>query len=210
MRKDEVKKKIKIINNQEGIGKLYILKLSADGCTVGVIKNTIKRINSKGDKIDVLILDYLDCLSAEKEFAGAEDWSNEGKIMRQVESMTAELNIASWVATQGNRSSTSVEVVKTENMGGNLKKAQIAHLIVSVGKTLEQKENGRATITILKNRMGSDGMIFQNCLFDNKRMLIDTEDVISIHGFEDKDKQNRQKSLNENLRSKWEKNGATQ
>jgi len=95
-------------------------------------------------------------------------------------------------------------------MGGNLKKAQIAHLIVSVGKTLEQKENGRATITILKNRMGSDGMIFQNCLFDNKRMLIDTEDVISIHGFEDKDKQNRQKSLNENLRSKWEKNGATQ
>jgi replicative DNA helicase len=210
LRKDEVKKKIKIINNQEGIGKLYILKLSADGCTVGVIKNTIKRINSKGDKIDVLILDYLDCLSAEKEFAGAEDWSNEGKIMRQVESMTSELNLASWVATQGNRSSTSVEVVKTENMGGNLKKAQIAHLIVSVGKTLEQKENGRATITILKNRMGSDGMIFQNCLFDNKRMLIDTEDVISIQGFEDKDKQNRQKSLNENLRSKWEKNGATQ
>jgi replicative DNA helicase len=200
MRKDEVKKKIKIATGNPEIGKLFIMKLSADGCTVNVIKNLIKRINSKGDKVDLVIIDYLDCLSAEKEFSGSEEWSNEGKIMRQCEGMIAEMNVAGWVATQGNRSSTSVEVVKTENMGGNLKKAQIAHLIVSVGKTLEQKESKRATITILKNRMGEDGMIFQNCLFDNGRMLIDTEDIISIQGFEDRDKDNRQKALAEKLK----------
>lgn len=190
-RKEDVKRLVQAEMSKPGVGKLFLMKLSSDGATVNVIKNVIKRINSKGDKIDVLILDYIDCLSSEKEYSGAEDWSNEGRIMRHFESLVAEMNVAGWAATQGNRSSTSVEVVKTENMGGNLKKAQIAHLIVSIGKTLPQKEEKRATITILKNRMGDDGMVYANCLFDNGKMLIDTSDVVSIQGFEDQDKINR-------------------
>jgi len=116
----------------------------------------------------------------------SEEWSNEGKIMRLLETMVEEMDVACWTATQGNRSSTNMEVVRTENMGGSLKKAQIAHLIMSIGKTLEQKEAKRATISILKNRMGPDGMIFENCLFDNGTLTIDTNDILTETGFEEK------------------------
>ena len=129
--------------------------------------------------------------------------------MRALEAMVEEMDVACWTATQGNRSSTSVEVVKTENMGGSLKKAQIAHFIMSIGKTLEQKEAKVATISILKNRLGADGMVFPNCKFDNGLLLIDTNDRITENGFEaeseskrvNKAKQIYQQQLNEKLKS---------
>lgn len=176
-------------NNQ-----LLLQKLPADGVTVTKIKNIIKKLNAKGTKIDLLVLDYVDCICMEKEIPGTEEWSNEGKIMRALETMIEEMNVACWTATQGNRASTSVEVVKTENMGGSLKKAQIAHFIMSIGKTLEQKEAGVATISILKNRLGKDGMVYQNCKFDNATLTIDTGDKISINGMEkEKEKQKVQR-----------------
>lgn len=169
---------------------LFLQKLPADGVTMNKIKNIIKKINSKGGtKVDVLVLDYIDCISMEKEFSNTEEWSNEGKIMRLFETMVDEMNVVGWTATQGNRSSTSVEVVKTENMGGNLKKAQIAHFIMSIGKTLEQKDQKIATISILKNRMGDDGVIFKDCVFDNSKIHIDTDDVLTEKGFESQKQQ---------------------
>jgi replicative DNA helicase len=186
-RKDEVKRKLAKVSEdiREYGNHLHLVKMPADGVTVTKIKNEIKRINSKFPKIDLLIIDYLDCISADKVVAGQEDWSNEGKITRQLEVMIEEMQVACWTATQGARSSTSIEVVKVDNMGGNLKKAQIAHFIMSIGKTLEQKEMKVATISILKNRMGDDGMIFSNCKFDNSTMTIDTGDVLSEKGFEE-------------------------
>lgn len=185
-----IQNKIKSIK-EEHSNNLYLQKLPSDGVTINKLKNIIKKINSKGTKVDVLVLDYIDCLSMEKETSNSEEWSNEGKIMRAFESMVDEMNVVGWTATQGNRSSTSVEVVKTENMGGNLKKAQIAHFIMSIGKTLEQKDQKIATISILKNRMGDDGMIFKDCLFDNSRILIDTNDVLTEKGFESQKQQSK-------------------
>jgi replicative DNA helicase len=188
-----IQTKIKAIK-EEHENNLFLQKLPSDGVTINKIKNIIKKINAKGKKVDVLVLDYIDCLSMEKENSNSEEWSNEGKIMRAFESMVDEMNVVGWTATQGNRSSTSVEVVKTENMGGNLKKAQIAHFIMSIGKTLEQKDQKIATISILKNRMGDDGMIFKDCLFDNSRIIIDTNDVLTEKGFESQ-KQQSQKEV---------------
>lgn len=183
-------------------GNLFLQKLPADGVTVAKLKNIIKKHNGQGNKIDLLVLDYVDCLSFEKESSTSEEWSNEGKIMRQLEVMIEEMDVACWTATQGNRSSTAVEVVKTENMGGNLKKAQIAHLIMSIGKSLDQKVLKVATISILKNRMGEDGMVFQNCKFDNGTLEIDTADVISEKGFENaqaEKQKTRQREMYEQL-----------
>jgi replicative DNA helicase len=195
----------RVNNTKEKIAKkygneLFLQKLPADGVTVMKIKNIIKKLNAKGHKIDMLVLDYVDCISLEKEAAGSEEWSNEGKIMRQLETMVEEMDVACWTATQGNRASTAVEVVKTENMGGSLKKAQIAHFIMSIGKTLEQKEAGVATISILKNRLGRDGMVFQNCTFDNATLKIDTANKISINGME----KQKEKAVIERNRAKYQ------
>ena len=111
--------------------------------------------------------------------------------MRSLESMTGEFDIAIWTATQGNRESISSEVVNSDQMGGSIKKAQIAHVIVSIAKTLEQKENNLATLTLLKSRIGRDGVIFQNCKFNNEYLVIDTDTQNTLLGFEEQKVQER-------------------
>jgi hypothetical protein len=77
-------------------------------------------------------------------------------------------------------------------MGGSIKKAQIAHVILSIGKTLEQKEHNLATLTLLKSRIGKDGIIWQNCKFNNEFLLIDTESQNTLLGHEEQKVQNNQ------------------
>jgi hypothetical protein len=106
--------------------------------------------------------------------------------MRAFESMLSEFGIVGWTAVQGNRSSISADVVTGDQMGGSIKKAQIGHFIMSVARTLPQKESGRATIAVLKSRFGRDGVVFEDCTFDNGKVYIDTETSQSFLGYEKK------------------------
>jgi len=169
---------------------LDLLKLPSDSVTISEIKTRVRKRLSEGKKIDLLIIDYVDCISQEK-LQYNEEWKGEGSVMRSLESMTNEFNIVIWTATQGNRESISSEVVNSDQMGGSIKKAQIAHVIVSIGKTIEQKEHKMATMTLIKSRIGKDGIIWQNCKFDNEYLIIDTESQTTLLGHkEEKQKDN--------------------
>jgi replicative DNA helicase len=182
--KDEVKMKVEEAQAKSK-GSLKLLKLASDNVTVSEIKNKIRKMNSEGGKkVDLLVLDYVDCVSTDKSTNG-EEWKGEGSVMRSLESMTSEFEMAIWTATQGNRESISSEVVTGDQMGGSIKKAQIAHVILSIGKTLEQKEHNLATLTLLKSRIGRDGVVFQNCKFNNEFLLIDTESQNTLLGHEE-------------------------
>jgi replicative DNA helicase len=180
--KDIVKEKVDEAQTRSK-GSIKLLKLASDNITISEIKSKIRKMNSEGNKIDLLIIDYVDCISPERSTNG-EEWKGEGSIMRSLESMTTEFNMAIWTATQGNRESISSEVVTGDQMGGSIKKAQIAHVILSIGKTLEQKEHNLATLTLLKSRIGKDGVVFQNCKFNNEFLIIDTEMQNTLLGHE--------------------------
>ena len=188
--KEEVKLKVEEIQNNSK-GNIKLLKLPSDNVTVSEIKNKIRKLTSDGFKIDLLVLDYVDCISPERSVNG-DEWKGEGSVMRSLESMTNEFDIAIWTATQGNRESISSEVVTGDQMGGSIKKAQIAHVILSIGKTLEQKEHNLATLTLLKSRIGKDGVIFQNCTFNNEYLIIDTDAQSTLLGHEEQKVQDKQ------------------
>ena len=155
-------------------GKLRLKRFSSDGTTIPMIKKYIKKIIGEGFIPDIVLLDYIDCVTPSKHF----DDNNvgEGYVMRQFEAMVAELDVAGWTAIQGNRDSIKSDVVEAHQMGGSIKKAQTAHFIVSVAKTLAQRNNNTATIGILKSRFGSSGQIFENIRFDNSCIQIDMGD----------------------------------
>jgi replicative DNA helicase len=188
--KEEVLK-IATEKQSQTTGQLKLLKLPSSDVSVSEIKSKIRKMISDGFKIDILVLDYVDCIAPEKVI-NSEEWRGEGSIMRNLEAMTGEFEIAIWTATQGNRDSISSEVVNTDQMGGSIKKAQIAHVILSIGKTMEQKEHNLATLTLAKSRIGKDGIIFQNCKFNNEYLLIDTESQNTLLGFEEQKTQNNQ------------------
>jgi hypothetical protein len=131
-----------------------------------------------------------------------DEWKSEGSVMRAFEAMCHELHIAGWTATQGNRSSISSEVVTTDQMGGSIKKAQVGHVIISVAKTLQQKELKLATIAITKSRIGKDGVIFENCKFDNELLVIDTESSMTFLGFEENKEQKNRDRIKELMEKK--------
>jgi replicative DNA helicase len=186
--KEEAIQKVNEI--QSGLqGNVRLKKLLSGAVSITEIKSQVRKLMSDGFKIDLLIIDYVDCISPEKNAQG-EDWKGEAAIMRSLDAMSSEFDIAIWTATQGNRGSISSEVVTTDQMGGSIKKAQIGHVIVSIARTNEQKEHKLANVTLLKSRIGRDGITFDNCKFDNEYLIIDTETQQTLLGFtQDKEKE---------------------
>lgn len=190
-RKQEVIAKVNEVKDSMK-NKLILKKLPSDTVTMGQIKNQIRKMIAEGIDIDVVLLDYIDCVVPEKNLG--DEWKSEGSVMRAFESMCHELDLVGWTATQGNRSSISSDVVTTDQMGGSIKKAQVGHVIISVAKSLQQKEMKLATMAITKSRIGDDGIVFENCKFDNGMLEIDTESSVTFLGLEDnKEEKNRQR-----------------
>jgi len=195
-KKDEVMKKVREIEDSMP-NKLIMKKLPSDTMTMLQIKNQIRKMVSDGIKIDMIVLDYIDCIVPDKNLG--DEWKSEGSVMRAFEAMCHEMNLVGWTATQGNRSSISSEVVTTDQMGGSIKKAQVGHVIISVAKTLQQKEMKLATIAITKSRIGDDGVVFENCKFDNAMIEIDTESSMTFLGLEEQKEERQRQRVKELL-----------
>ena len=176
---------------------LILKKLPSDSITMSQIKNQLRKMIADGTKIDLVLLDYIDCVVPES--SSKDEWKAEGSVMRGFEAMCHELNLVGWTATQGNRSSISSEVVTTDQMGGSIKKAQVGHVIISVAKTLQQKEMNLATIAITKSRLGKDGVVFENCKFNNELLEIDTESSVTFLGFEEQQEERKRDRVKELL-----------
>jgi len=159
-----------MIKHNDGKGYLELKKFSSDGTTIPMIKNYVRKLAASGRKPDIILLDYIDCVTSNKTFNAA--YESEGPIMRQFESLLSEFDMVGWTAIQGNRSSIGADTVDSTMIGGSIKKGQIGHFIVSIAKDLDQKETGRANMAILKSRFGVDGIIFSDIEFDNARIQI--------------------------------------
>ena len=200
--KDEVLKKVAEIEEKMS-NKLILKKLQSDTFTMSQIKNQIRKMIADGTHIDMIILDYIDCVTPEK--ALEDEWKSEGSVMRAFEAMCHELDIVGWTATQGNRSSISSDVVTTDQMGGSIKKAQVGHVIITVAKSLQQKELNLATIAITKSRIGKDGVVFENCKFNNEMLDIDTESSVTFLGLEEQKEEQKRNRIKEIMEQRKQK-----
>ena len=194
--KDAVMEKVRDIK-ENTTNRLILKKYASDTLTMSQIKNQIRKMIAEGTKIDMISLDYIDCVVPDKNLG--DEWKSEGSVMRGFEAMCHELDVAGWTATQGNRSSISSDVVTTDQMGGSIKKAQVGHVIITVAKSLQQKEMKLATIAITKSRIGRDGVVFENCKFDNELMEIDTESSVTFLGLEEQKEERNRNRVNELL-----------
>lgn len=182
--RDEVITKVKEME-QNSKGNLKLKRFASDGTTIKTIRKYIDKKISEGFRPDLIILDYIDCIQPSKKFD--DYYAGEGNVMREFETMILDLNMAGWTFVQGNRSSIKADVVEADQIGGSIKKGQIGHFIMSIAKSLTQKESGHANIAILKSRFGRDGLVFQDCIFDNSKIQIEIgEEQNAVTSFEAK------------------------
>ncbi len=202
--KDDVMEKVRDIKENTK-NSLTLKKLPSDTMTMNQIKNQVRKMIAEGNKIDMVVVDYIDCITPDKNLG--DEWKSEGSVMRAFEAMCHELDIVGWTATQGNRSSISSEVVTTDQMGGSIKKAQVGHVIVSVAKSLQQKEMNLATIAITKSRIGKDGVVFENCKYDNEMLVIDTEQSVTFLGLEEQREEKQRDRIKELMEKRKQREG---
>lgn len=164
-----------LINNN-----ISILKLATGEVTATDVKNIIIKKMNEGFKPDLVIVDYFECIAPEKGSGRDDLTTREGKTMRKFETMAEELNIAMWIPTQGNRDSISAELVTNDNVGGSIRKNQIAQVVLSITRSVDDIKNKRAAIAILKNRSGGAGLVLNGVLFDNGTCTIKCDGVVDF------------------------------
>jgi archaellum biogenesis ATPase FlaH len=156
---------------------LRIVKFPSGEKTARQIERFIKKMINSGFKPDLTIIDYFECLEHENDKSISNEYEKEGKTMRRFEAMAGELDMAIWIPSQGTKESINLELVTMDKIGGSVKKAQIAHVIMSIARTVDDIANNKATIAILKNRAGKSGKVFNNVDFNNGTCRISTDNV---------------------------------
>jgi len=119
---DEIVAEAKI--RQEQPGEIRLKKFPSDGTTIPMIKQYVKKLISTGFRPDMIILDYIDVVQPSKSFA--DEWSGEGNVMRQFETLLSEIDIAGWTAVQGNRCVSLDTKVEIKRLG----KCEIKDVVV--------------------------------------------------------------------------------
>ena len=190
---DLVKQTIDAFPQKEALEKnLRIVKFPSGEKTVRQLERFIKKLINSGFKPDLTIIDYFECVEHEVDKSSSNEFSQEGKTMRRFEAMAGELDMAIWIPSQGTKDSINLELVTMDKIGGSVKKAQIAHVIMSIARTVDDIANNKATIAILKNRAGKSGKIFNNVEFNNGTCRISTDNVDEYDTLFDKKKKDEE------------------
>lgn len=113
-RKDEVLKRVREIESTMD-NKLILCKMPSDNVTISQIKNKIRKMIADGVKIDMVVLDYIDCVISDRQIEN--EWKAEGAVMRSFESMCHELSLVGWCGTQGGRCVSLDTIVNIQNKG---------------------------------------------------------------------------------------------
>ena len=178
--RDEIEYKLMSHPDKDMIGENLRLKHFRSGTkTASDIEVFIKKLINRGFKPDLVTIDYFECIAPEKGGHSTDSqWVKEGVTMRKFENMAKDLNCAIWIATQGNKDSiNSPEVVRMDQAGGSIMKVQVAQFIISIARALEDIDRNKAVISILKNRSGKSGKIFNNVKFNNGTCTISCDEV---------------------------------
>jgi energy-coupling factor transporter ATP-binding protein EcfA2 len=164
----------KIYKSIENGGTWILKKFRRSGTRTTHLINYLRKLESLGLLPDYIIVDYLECFEPKKDYR--DDWAGEKEIIIDLEDIASEddgFNCGIITFTQGNRGSMNAEFVDSSQMGGNFKKFQIGHIIISLARTMQQMRENRANASILKSRVGLAGINFKDFYLDNGKVAID-------------------------------------
>ena len=148
-----------------------------NGTTMTDIIAYIKKTINRGFIPDMVTIDYFEAIDHERGYGNVSEWNLEGVAMRKLEGAAKDLDLAIWIPSQGGRDSFTAQIVNLAMGGGSIKKQQIAQVVMSISRTLDDIENNTATLTILKNRAGRSGASFEGIYFNNGTCEISFENV---------------------------------
>lgn len=165
-----------------------IVKFPSGEKSASDIKAFIKQKINEGFNPDLVIVDYFGCVAPEPGTSKEDITARESKTMRKFETMASELNIAMWIPVQSNReggakntkNGDSNELVTNDKIGGSISKYQIAHVVLTITRSVNDQQNNRATLCLTKNRSGLGTLTLEGIIFNNGTCTIKCDDIVEF------------------------------
>lgn len=157
-------------------GHLIIKEYPTQTASVHTIQAHIKTLErNMGFVPDVVFIDYADIMKPTEKFDAKRDTLTH--LYESLRALAIEFNIPVWTASQTNKGGINSERFGIDVIGESMGKAATADVIIGVGRTNEDKEANppAATIGIIKNRTGQDG-IYLSAIFDTAYVRIEVVD----------------------------------
>ena len=164
--KEEVYEEIKDIE-----GSLIVKEYPTKSASTNTIRAHLSRLVKRGITPGMVIVDYADLLKPVQ--TRKEKREELGSIYEELRALSTEFQCPVWTASQTNRSGLSAEVITMEQISEAFNKCFVADFIMSVSRTIEDKQNNQGKLFIAKNRNGPDGMVY-NIFMDTSNVNIKT------------------------------------
>jgi len=182
----------------KNLGRLIIKEYPTGSASVMTVRNHIEKLQLKGFKPDLVIIDYADIMKSSKSY---DSLRHELKLVyEELRNLSSELEIPIWSASQANRDSAQADVVGLENMSEAYGKAMVADVVLSISRKASEKATGLGRLFIAKNRAGRDGIIFPITI-DTAMSKFDILDETSLTLGEVASQ--RKSDLSDLLKTKW-------
>ena len=162
--------KEEIYESVKGVeGKLIVKEYPTKSASTNTIRSHLTKLKKRGTIPGMIIVDYGDLL---KPVVIRKEKRNElESIYEELRALSTEFECPIWTASQTNRSGLNAEVITMEQISEAFNKCFVADFIMSVSRTVEDKQNNTGKIFIAKNRNGPDGMIY-NIFMDTSNVKI--------------------------------------
>ncbi len=186
--KDFIYDKIKDID-----GQLIVKEYPTKSATTTTLKNHLEKIRQTQMEIDMVIVDYGDLLRSTSTSRNSEKRHELESIYEELRGMAQEFSCPIVTASQTNRSGLNAEVITMESISEAFNKCFVADLIISLSRTIKDRNCNIGRIFVAKNRNGPDGIIY-SVFMDTGTVTIkvlEQSDVTQIQNNEQK-KKNRE------------------
>ena len=139
-------------------GSLIIKEYPTRSATINILRAHLEKLKKRNQEIDVILVDYADLLKPTSNYK--EKRTELESIYESLRALAQEYNCPVWTASQTNRSGLNAEVVTMESISEAFSKCFVADFILSISRTIKDKNANTGRMFVAKNRNGVDGLVY--------------------------------------------------
>tara|TARA_R110000824_G_scaffold234072_2_gene422552 strand:- start:1132 stop:2505 length:1374 start_codon:yes stop_codon:yes gene_type:complete len=177
-RKKDIYEKIKDVD-----GQLIIKEYPTKSVTPVALKNHLEKIRQTQMEVDMIIVDYGDLLrSPMANKRNAERRHELEGIYEDLRAMAQEFKCPLVTASQTNRRGLNEEVITMESISEAFNKCFIADFIISLSRTIRDRNCNIGRLFVAKNRNGPDAIIYSIFMDTGtvKIKVLEQDDVVKL------------------------------
>ena len=163
-------------------GQLIIKEFPTKSASCVTLKTHLEKIRQTEMEIDMIIVDYGDLLKSSTVRKNSEKRHELESIYEELRGIGQEFSCPIVTASQTNRKGLNEEVITMESIAEAFNKCFVADLIISLSRTIKDRNCNIARIFVAKNRNGPDGIVY-SAFMDTSNVAIkvlERNDVIKL------------------------------